>query len=88
MIQYDDICEVFTDKLVAKIPSTHDGIIKKVNFKNDEICLVGKALVEVEIETEEKSSASTTVEAPKATEQKISKSIADTACSVTQTSTQ
>lgn len=49
-IQFDDICEVFTDKLVAKIPSTHDGIIKKINFKNDDICLVGHSLVEVESE--------------------------------------
>lgn len=48
--EYEDICEVFTDKLVAKIPSTHDGVIKKINFKNDDICLVGKPLVEVEIE--------------------------------------
>ena len=48
--EYDDICEVFTDKLVAKIPSTHDGVIKSINYKNDEICLVGKALVEIEIE--------------------------------------
>ena len=32
LFQYDDICEVFTDKLVTKIPSTHDGIVKKINF--------------------------------------------------------
>lgn len=49
-MQYDDICEVFTDKLVAKIPSTHDGVIKSINYKNDEICLVGKALIEIEVE--------------------------------------
>lgn len=30
--EYDDICEVITDKLVAKIPSTHDGIVKKIHF--------------------------------------------------------
>lgn len=47
--QYDDICEVFTDKLVAKIPSTHDGIVKRIHFQNDEICPVGKALVEIEV---------------------------------------
>ena len=41
---------MFTDKLVAKIPSTHDGVIKSINYKNDEICLVGKALIEMEIE--------------------------------------
>jgi len=41
---------VFTDKLVAKIPSTHDGVIKSIKYSNDEICLVGRALVELEIE--------------------------------------
>lgn len=41
---------MFTDKLVAKIPSTHDGVIKSINYKNDEICLVGKALIEMEVE--------------------------------------
>lgn len=40
---------MFTDKLVAKIPSTHDGIVKKINFKNDDMCLVGHALAEVEV---------------------------------------
>ena len=40
---------MFTDKLVAKIPSTHDGIVKKINFKNDDLCSVGHALVEVEV---------------------------------------
>ena len=41
---------MFTDKLVTKIPSTHDGIVKKINFKSDEICPVGKALIELESE--------------------------------------
>jgi pyruvate/2-oxoglutarate dehydrogenase complex dihydrolipoamide acyltransferase (E2) component len=41
---------VFTDKLVAKIPSTYDGVIKRITLKNDEICLVGKPLLEIEVE--------------------------------------
>lgn len=45
------MCEVFTDKLVAKIPSTADGIVKKVNFSIDDICAVGHALLEIESET-------------------------------------
>ena len=63
IIQYDDICEVFTDKLVAKIPSTHDGIIKSIKYKNDDICLVGKPLVEIEVE--EEAGSATTSAAPK-----------------------
>ena len=58
-IQYDDLCEVFTDKLVAKIPSTHDGIIKSIKFLNEEVCPVGKALVEIEVEEEELAAAAT-----------------------------
>ncbi len=34
--------------MVAKIPSTHDGIVKKINYKAEDICLVGHALVELE----------------------------------------
>jgi pyruvate/2-oxoglutarate dehydrogenase complex dihydrolipoamide acyltransferase (E2) component len=41
---------VFTDKLVAKIPSTHDGVIKSIKYKNDEMCLVGHALIEIEVD--------------------------------------
>lgn len=38
--KFDELCEVFTDKLVAKIPSTFEGYIKQINYKSDEICLV------------------------------------------------
>ena len=41
---------MFTDKLVAKIPSTHDGLIKSIKYKSDEVCLVGHALIEIEVE--------------------------------------
>ena len=68
-VQYDDICEVFTDKLVAKIPSTHDGVVKSVNYKSDEICLVGKALVELEIED-----GASTPEPPKQAQKKVEES--------------
>lgn len=50
---------MFTDKLVAKIPSTHDGIIKSIKFLNEEVCPVGKALVEIEVEEEELAAAAT-----------------------------
>lgn len=51
--EYDDLCEVFTDKLVARIPSTHDGLIKKINFDEDEICLVGHSLLDLEVTEED-----------------------------------
>ena len=48
MKEFDDLVEVFTDKLVAKIPSTAEGIVKKINYKNDELCLVGHSIMEIE----------------------------------------
>ena len=45
--------EVFTDKLVAKIPSTHGGIVKDVKFVADDVCLVGHALLIIEADDEE-----------------------------------
>ena len=30
--EFDDLCEVFTDKLVAQIPSSYDGKVVKLNY--------------------------------------------------------
>lgn len=46
--EFDNLCEVFTDKLVAPIPSTSAGIIKKINFVEEDVCLVGSILIEIE----------------------------------------
>lgn len=48
--EYDDLVEVFTDKLVAKIPSTHTGIVKEIKFAADDVCLVGHSLISIETE--------------------------------------
>ena len=45
--------EVYTDKLVAKIPSTCTGIVKSVKFEIDDVCLVGHSLLEIEVEGSE-----------------------------------
>ena len=42
--------EVYTDKLVAKIPSTCTGVVKSVKFEIDDVCLVGHSLLEIETE--------------------------------------
>lgn len=39
---------MFTDKLVAKIPSTASGVIKQINFENDSICAVGHPIMVIE----------------------------------------
>ena len=51
--QFDDLVEVYTDKLVAKIPSTCSGIVKSVKFEIDDVCLVGHSLLEIEVEGSE-----------------------------------
>jgi pyruvate/2-oxoglutarate dehydrogenase complex dihydrolipoamide acyltransferase (E2) component len=51
--EYDDLVEVFTDKLVAKIPSTSNGYIKEIKYEVDDVCLVGHTLLTIEIEPEE-----------------------------------
>lgn len=43
------MCEVITDKLVAKIPAAYGGKIVKLNCKADEICQVGQALLDMEV---------------------------------------
>ena len=53
--EFDDLVEVFTDKLVAKIPSTCTGIVKAVHFGSDEVCLVGHNLIDIEIEGDEEA---------------------------------
>jgi len=47
--EFDDLVEVFTDKLVAKIPSTSTGIVKEVKFEMDDVCLVGHELLSIEV---------------------------------------
>jgi 2-oxoisovalerate dehydrogenase E2 component (dihydrolipoyl transacylase) len=46
--EYDDLCEVFTDKLVAKIPSSASGRITAINYGDDDICKVGHAIMTIE----------------------------------------
>ena len=45
--------EVFTDKLVAKIPSTSDGIVTAINYDVDDVCLVGHSLLSIEVAGED-----------------------------------
>ena len=47
-MKYDDLMEVFTDKLVAKIPSTATGTVTAVNFGADDICAVGHPLMVID----------------------------------------
>jgi pyruvate dehydrogenase E2 component (dihydrolipoamide acetyltransferase) len=42
------IVEVMTDKATVELPSPRAGTISKINYKDGEICPVGKVLVEIE----------------------------------------
>ncbi|XP_055913093.1 lipoamide acyltransferase component of branched-chain alpha-keto acid dehydrogenase complex, mitochondrial [Eupeodes corollae] len=51
--QFQNICEVQSDKASVTITSRYDGKITKLYHKIDDIALVGKPLVDFEIEDEE-----------------------------------
>lgn len=74
MEQFDNICEVQSDKASVTITSRYDGKIVKLYHKIDEIALVGKPLVDVDVADEaaedssSSSSSSSDDEAPKKVE--------------------
>ena len=41
---------MFTDNLVAKIPSTASGTVKAINFKGEDVCAVGHTLMTIELD--------------------------------------
>ncbi|CAG0885817.1 unnamed protein product [Darwinula stevensoni] len=48
--QFDSICEVQSDKASVTITSRYDGIVKKLHYNVDDTAIVGKPLVDIEIE--------------------------------------
>ncbi|KAJ2452742.1 hypothetical protein EV183_002721 [Coemansia sp. RSA 2336] len=49
--QFDKICEVASDKATVEITSRYDGVIRKLYYQDNEIALVGKPIVDIEIES-------------------------------------
>ena len=52
--QFDNICEVQSDKATVTITCRYDGIVRAVHFAEEEICKVGQALVDIEVSDEGK----------------------------------
>jgi len=55
--EFDDLVEVFTDKLVAKIPSTTTGVVQEISYEEDDTCLVGHSLLKIVPDGEEEAPA-------------------------------
>ncbi|GMT17024.1 hypothetical protein PFISCL1PPCAC_8321, partial [Pristionchus fissidentatus] len=50
--QFDQLCEVQSDKATVTISSRYDGVIKKLHYSVDDVARVGKALLDIEVEGE------------------------------------
>ncbi|KAK5047522.1 hypothetical protein LTR84_006619 [Exophiala bonariae] len=59
--QFDTICEVSSDKATVEITSRFDGVIKKLYYEQDDVAVVGKALLDIDIEGDDEISTETQV---------------------------
>lgn len=74
--QFDEICEVQSDKASVSITSRYDGVIKSLHFKVDDVAMVGAALLDIEVEDETTEDENTATDANnnESTDQAISTS--------------
>ena len=69
--QFQNICEVQSDKATVEITSRYDGVITKVHYEVGELAQVGTPLIDIEVEGEVNqppSSAASTPSPPKKAE--------------------
>lgn len=52
MSQFDNICEVQSDKASVTITSRYDGIVAKLHHAVDDIAQVGQPLVDINVKDE------------------------------------
>ncbi|KAF8252264.1 hypothetical protein K440DRAFT_577930 [Wilcoxina mikolae CBS 423.85] len=50
--QFDKLCEVQSDKASVEITSRYDGVIKKLHYQTGEMAIVGKPLVDIDLDAE------------------------------------
>ncbi|VDM55880.1 unnamed protein product [Angiostrongylus costaricensis] len=58
--QFDNLCEVQSDKAAVTITSRYDGVIKKLLYNVDDMARVGQPLVEIDVEDGSKASTLST----------------------------
>lgn len=63
--QFDNICEVQSDKAAVTITSRFDGIVKKLNHDVGTIVKVGSALLEIETSSATDEESPNKIETPK-----------------------
>ena len=44
-----------TEKTVSRVPSNFSGTVRRLNFKNEEECDIGKVILEIEVNQESSS---------------------------------
>lgn len=52
--QFDEICEVQSDKASVTITSRYDGLVKTLHFNENDVVMVGTALLDIEVEDDSK----------------------------------
>ncbi|EGG18858.1 dihydrolipoyl transacylase [Cavenderia fasciculata] len=57
--EFDQLCEVQSDKATVEITSRYDGVITKLYYKVGEMAKVGTPLIDIRVEGEEESAAPT-----------------------------
>lgn len=75
--QFDNLCEVQSDKASVTITSRYDGTILKLHHKVDEVALVGKPLIDFDADDDEAESAKDENEHKGASDSKIERAAND-----------
>lgn len=69
--QFDKLCEVQSDKASVEITSRFDGVIKALHYEAGDMALVGKPLVDIDVEEDIKEEGLNKAEALVADEQTV-----------------
>jgi len=60
--QFDNICEVQSDKATVTITCRYDGVVKAIHHEIDSSCKVGQSLIDIEVSEDEVENVSPSVD--------------------------